>query len=91
MRKRQGSSHIKPIEDPVPVEMRGNLLVVTAESPLPPGSRVHLSLTIPKHAAMTLHGKVVSISSLEKTRYRISIRLHSVSREQTDALVRHLS
>ncbi len=92
MIQRQDTSHVRTIEDPVPVELRGNLLMVTSESPLPPGSRVRLSLTIPtRQSQMTLQGKIVSISPQKKKRYGLSIRLHSVSREQVDALTQHLS
>ena len=67
---------------------KGDLLQLTADAPLPPGTRVELDIFLPR-GDRTVHvaGKVVKAAPPQKGRFGLSVRLHSIPREDRLALV----
>lgn len=81
------NANIKTIENPLPIDLNGNVLTVIAKSPLPPGSRVDVKLSSSKNPSkVSVAGKIATLDSLGEAGFKIKIRLHSVTKEQEDLL-----
>ena len=69
------------------IAFRGDLIEVAAETALPPGSRVRLVLLeTAAQQELTLAGKVVGIERAGAGGYALRVRLHSLPRDQREAL-----
>ncbi|MCP4197415.1 MAG: hypothetical protein GY762_09725, partial [Proteobacteria bacterium] len=69
-------SHTKDILDPILDTFTGNLITVSSQNGLPPGTRVEFLLSIASSTKpLPLSGKVVSVSPEEGERFRLVIRL----------------
>jgi hypothetical protein len=76
-------SHIKDIVDPVLNTFAGDLITISSQNGLPPGTRVQFLLSIPSRPKpLPLTGKVVSVAPEKGQRFRLVIRLHSLTRQQ---------
>lgn len=81
--------HLKEISHPVIVRFAGDLLTVISPDALPPGSRVKLAVS-PEADTPSLHltGKVIKVNPAPNARFELTVRLHSVTRDQASALSR---
>ena len=85
-------ANIKTIEDPLPIDLSGNVLTVSTKSPIPPGSRVNVELSSETNSSkVCVTGKIAAIDSLEKAGFKMKVRLHSITKEQEDLLREILS
>ena len=75
---------IKQPEAPVFVDFEGDRLTVYSASPLPPGSRVAFLIEVDTDAPISVQGKVVHADTVGEGRdlYRLSLRVHSLTREE---------
>jgi hypothetical protein len=67
----------------------GDLLVVEGAEPLPVGTRVCVPMAClgaPEPEAEPLHGKIIDVRRAAEA-YAMTLRLHSVTRSQRDAIV----
>lgn len=80
---------IKEPETPAFIDFKGELLIVSAEAPLPPGSRVAFSLPINDGNPVPVQGKVMSAVPMtdDPVKYRITLRIHSLTREDRERLI----
>jgi hypothetical protein len=79
--------YTKDIVDPNLVTFTGDLITVSSQNGLPPGSRVRFRLPLTESPQpVPLSGKVVSIAPEESGRFRLIIRLHSLTRKQSALL-----
>jgi hypothetical protein len=76
-------AHTKDILDPILNTFTGDLITVSSQNGLPPGTRVAFLLSIASSTKpLPLSGKVVSVAQEERERFRLVIRLHSLTRQQ---------
>jgi hypothetical protein len=70
------------------VALRADLITVTSETALPPGSRVRFEL-LPAEPAerLALAGKIVGLERRDDGTYAVSVRLHSLTRQERVQLV----
>jgi hypothetical protein len=82
---------VQELQGATPVLLQGNLLTVEQDFPLPPGTRV--TVPLPRAAALQSlpSGKVVSVRRGKERRIQLTIRLHSLSNKQRDALTRAMA
>jgi hypothetical protein len=79
--------YLTPLQ-PVFAGFKGDIVTVTADAPLPPGSRVKFDLRLVREGrAVGLFGKVVTATLLKEGVCRLTIRLHTMSREDRNALI----
>jgi len=77
----------KTIADATLVDFSNNLITIIASQALPPGSRVQFQVDVNSQLSpVSLSGKVVSVRRSDKGNFILSIRLHSLTREQSLAL-----
>jgi hypothetical protein len=80
-------SHTKDILDPNLLTFTGDLITVSSQTGLPPGSRVQFQLTVTSSPEpIPLFGKVVSVALHKDGRFRLAIRLHGLTRKQSALL-----
>lgn len=79
--------HFTPLQ-PVFAGFKGDIVTVVANAPLPPGSRVKFELELTREGrAVRLFGKVVTATLLKEGECRLTIRLHTLSREDRNSLI----
>jgi hypothetical protein len=82
------NKHSKHLNASSLVAFSGDLLVISSQTALPPGSRITLCFDKKidfASEAPTLHGKIVSVTAEEDV-YQYFVRLHSLSRRQREML-----
>ncbi len=80
-------SHTKDIPNPNLLAFAADLITVSSQTGLPPGSRVQFQLTVASSPEpIPLLGKVVSIAPHNDGLFRLVIRLHSLTRKQSSLL-----
>ena len=79
---------LKQPEMPVFDDFKGDLLTVLSSRPLPPGSRVAFGLPLDEGPPIPVQGKVVHAGPLDDdpSRFRMTLRIHSQTREERDRL-----
>lgn len=82
-----GTPYVTPL-NPLFVSFKSDLATVQVEVPLPPGTRVEFDLALPRgNKTVHLVGKVVSVSPDREGRFRMNVRVHTLSREERAALI----
>ena len=82
----------KTISNPIPIKLLGNRLTLTSPAAFPPGSLVQFELNVSTYPEpMKLLGKIISIVPGDSDCFRIVVRLHNLTREQSADIHRHFS
>ena len=69
------------------IGFRADLVTVSSDAPLPPGSRVRLELPAPgAQLRLILTGKVVGIERAKSGDYTLNVRLHSLPKKDRTVL-----
>ncbi len=88
MAEREPTPTLSP-QNPLFLRFKNDILTVSAEAPMPPGSRVELSL--PLHRAektVNVSGKITTVRRLKEREFEMAVRLHTVGREERTALLK---
>lgn len=84
--KNETKTQTKDLLNTLLLDMKGDVITVSASNALPPGTRVSFTPTVEnEQSPISLNGKVVSLKQQENS-YQLVIRLHSLSRPDRECL-----
>jgi hypothetical protein len=77
----------RDVEGPRLIDFKGDLLTATTRTPLPQGMRVDFSLRLEKqNQTVSIMGKVVSIVPVGDDLFNVTIRCHSLKKDERRAV-----